>query len=576
MLPFIHKPFELLSGAIGASPDELKLIFSFLLSYPLAALLKRVPDTRPDYKNAFIIGCSLFYLVGLFDLWDGLRTLIYAAGGTYALAYFMPTSPYMPWIGFFGLMAHMSVNQLSRQYAADSAAIDITGAQMVLVMKLSAFCWNVADGTLPDDQLSDFQKSRRIVNLPSLLDYIGYVLFFPSLMAGPSFDYNEYKGWIDCTMFEVPATADPSKQPPTRKKRRIPRSGTPAMWKLAGGLLWILAFLNFSKWYDWHTMLTPKFMTYPFLRRVFFMHMVGFTARLKYYGVWSMAEGACVLAGLGYKGVDSATGKVSWDRLQNINPWGVESAQNSRAYLENWNMNTNKWLRYYIYLRVTPRNKKPGFRASLATFGTSAFWHGFYPGYYLTFILASFVQTAAKHFRRNVRPFFLDPVTLSPLPRKKYYDIASWFATQATFSFVVNPFVILGFKDSITVWARVYFYAIITVGISLAFFSSPNPGKKWLHEKQETRTREAGVRMIKKNLSTDSLNTINTGSERDTVLGLSADPGRDMDEMMDEFKQEVERVKKEHAARKGKKGDVKMAEVVQEAIEDMRAKLKKK
>jgi hypothetical protein len=49
-----------------------------------------------------------------------------------------------------------------------------------------------------------------------------------------------------------------------------------------------------------------------------------------------------------------------------------------------------------VYLRVTPRGKKPGFRASMATFVTSAFWHGFYPGYYLTFVLASFVQTVAK------------------------------------------------------------------------------------------------------------------------------------------------------------------------------------
>jgi lysophospholipid acyltransferase len=194
----------------------------------------------------------------------------------------------------------------------------------------------------------------------------------------------------------VPASVDPSKKPPTRKKRKIPRSGTPAMWKLAGGLVWILAFLTCSKWYDWKVMLTDEFMTSSFLHRVFFLHMVGFTVRLKYYGVWSLAEGSCILAGLGYKGIDPVTGKVSWDRLQNINPWGVESAQNSRAYLENWNMNTNKWLRYYVYLRVTPRNKKPGFRASLATFGTSAFWHGFYPGYYLTFIMASFVQTAAK------------------------------------------------------------------------------------------------------------------------------------------------------------------------------------
>lgn len=32
-----------------------KLIFSFLLSYPLAGLLKRVPDGRPEFKNVFII-----------------------------------------------------------------------------------------------------------------------------------------------------------------------------------------------------------------------------------------------------------------------------------------------------------------------------------------------------------------------------------------------------------------------------------------------------------------------------------------------------------------------------------------
>ncbi len=33
----------------------MKLIFSFLISYPLAGLLKRVPDARPQYKNLFII-----------------------------------------------------------------------------------------------------------------------------------------------------------------------------------------------------------------------------------------------------------------------------------------------------------------------------------------------------------------------------------------------------------------------------------------------------------------------------------------------------------------------------------------
>ena len=274
--------------------------------------------------------------------------------------------------------------------------IDITGAQMVMVMKLSAFCWNVADARLPEDQLSDFQRDRMLKQLPSLLDYAGYVLFFPSFLAGPAFDYAEYKRWIDTSMFDVPEKMDPAKKPPVRKKRRIPRSGTPAMWKAATGFGWIGLFMVFSPRYDWTHLVSPDYLNNSFLHRVFIMYMVNLTTRFKYYGVWTLTEGACILAGLGYNGVDEVTGKVSWNRLQNVDPWMVESAQNTRAYLGGWNMNTNNWLRNYVYLRVTSRGKKPGFRASLATFSTSALWHGFYPGYYLTFVLASFIQTTAK------------------------------------------------------------------------------------------------------------------------------------------------------------------------------------
>ena len=32
-----------------------KLIASFLLSYPLAGVLKRIPDAKPSQKNSFII-----------------------------------------------------------------------------------------------------------------------------------------------------------------------------------------------------------------------------------------------------------------------------------------------------------------------------------------------------------------------------------------------------------------------------------------------------------------------------------------------------------------------------------------
>jgi lysophospholipid acyltransferase len=339
---------------------------------------------------------GLFYLIGLFDLWRGTQELLLSAGTTYAVAYFLRGSPYMPWIGFVQQMGHLSFNHIKREVLNDPSIIDITFSQMVMVMKLTAFCWNVADGVLPDDQLSDLQKEKRLKKLPGLLDYTAYVLFFPALIAGPSFDYADYQKWIDTTMFDLPATTDPAKKPPVRKKRRIPRSATPALLTLSKGLLYIAIYLILSTMFPWSFTLQDGYMEYSFPRRVFFMHMMNVTARTKYYGTWAITEGACILAGLGYNGIEPSTGRVLWNRLQNVDAWGVELAQNARAYLDNWNMNTNKWLRNYIYLRVTPRGKKPGFRATMATFITSAFWHGFNPGYYLTFVLAGFLVSAAR------------------------------------------------------------------------------------------------------------------------------------------------------------------------------------
>ena len=197
-------------------------------------------------------------------------------------------------------------------------------------------------------------------------------------------------------MFEVPVGTEPSMRPRTRKQRKIPRSGTPATIKAVIGLIWIFLFLKLSGWYNAERVLGNEYKRYGFIRRIFILHMLGLTSRFKYYGVWYLTEGACILSGMGYKGVDPKTGRVQWNRLQNVNPWGIETAQNTRAYLGNWNINTNNWLRNYMYLRVTPKGKKPGFRASMATFVTSAIWHGFYPGYYLSFLLAAFLQTVAK------------------------------------------------------------------------------------------------------------------------------------------------------------------------------------
>ncbi|KAI5241505.1 MBOAT family protein-like protein [Aureobasidium subglaciale] len=559
MLPYINvreyctaaaDAFVYAAGKLGAAPDELKLICSFLLSYPLAGVLKRIPDSKPAQKNAFIIAVSMFYLVGLFDLWAGLRTILISSVGAYLIAAYIQ-GPYMPWVGFVFLMGHMSVNHIYRQMADDPSSVDITGAQMVLVMKLTAFCWNVYDGSLPEATLTDHQKDRALRKLPGLLDYAGFVLFFPSLFAGPAFDYVDYRRWIETTMFELPAGVDPSKAPPTRKQRKIPRSGTPAAWKAAYGLLWILAFLQFSGYYYPDFLLSDGYKEYGIFRRVWVMHMLGLTTRMKYYGVWSLTEGACILSGIGFKGIDPKTGKADWNRLQNVKPLAIELAQNSHAYLGNWNINTNMWLRNYVYLRVTPKGKKPGFRASMATFVTSAFWHGFYPGYYLAFVLASFVQNSAKSesstfqmsknngadfveldSRRLIRPFFMSADGTKELPSKRYYDVFTWLVTQLAFSFTVAPFIFLSFSSSLLVWQRVYFYTIIAVSASSLFLLTP--GKQFLQKKVKKHSKPS-EEQVRKSLEKEA---------RSPTLGLPDDPGRAWDEMVEEIMSEIQERKK--------------------------------
>lgn len=558
MIPYINTPFAYVGNALGTSADELKLVFSFYLSYPLAAVLKRIPDKDPWKKNTFIVAVGVFYLVGLFDLWDGIRTLSISAGGAYLIASKIK-SPYMPWIGFVFLMAHMSYNHIHRQLLNDPSVVDITGAQMVMIMKLTAFCWNVQDGRLPESELSDFQKEHAVRTIPSILDYAGYVLFFPGLMGGPAFDYCDYSQYITTSMFTLPPGTDPSKAPPTRKKRKIPRSGTPATIKGLYGTIWIFLFLQFGGIYNTELLLGDQFTTYWLPRKVWILYMFGLTTRMKYYGVWSLSEGACILSGIGYNGLDATSGRARWDRLTNIKPMEIEFAQNTRAFLGSWNINTNLWLRNYMYLRVTPKGQKPGFRATLATFVTSAFWHGFYPGYYLAFVLAAFLQTVAKNGRRLIRPLFMTPDGKTPLPTKKYYDIFTLLVTQIAFAFTVVPFVVLSFSGSMKVWGRVYFYTLVCTALSFALFSRSLPFRSHLIKLQESRQpptpdapaidvkgiEKAAREELKRErlLRKDSYEGDVTHRGAPT-LGLPEDPEAEIDAIVAEVRREIEERKR--------------------------------
>lgn len=128
--------------------------------------------------------------------------------------------------------------------------------------------------------------------------------------------------------------------------------------------------------------------------------------------------------------------------------------------------------------------------------------------------------------------------------------------TQVVFAFVVAPFILLGFSDTIKVWARVYFYALIGVAASFALFSRSFPFRKMLVQRQSARAppqpspyddpaiekaarEEIRRERLARTVSADSVSST-AGQAKMPLLGIADDPEKEIDEIVAEVKAEIE------------------------------------
>lgn len=110
-------------------------------------------------------------------------------------------------------------------------------------------------------------------------------------------------------------------------------------------------------------------------------------ARFKYYHAWLLSDAICNSSGLGFNGYRN--GKPRWDLISNVHVVKFELGLSLRDSIEQWNIGTTRWLRMVVYER-TP------FMPTLSTYALSALWHGFYPGYYLTFLSGAFFTFVSR------------------------------------------------------------------------------------------------------------------------------------------------------------------------------------
>ena len=91
----------------------------------------------------------------------------------------------------------------------------------------------------------------------------------------------------------------------------------------------------------------PVYQEWGFWKRLGYQYMIGFTARWKYYFIWSISEASLIVSGLGFTGwTDSSPPKPRWDRAKNVDILGVELAKSSVEIPLKWNIQVSTWLRH--------------------------------------------------------------------------------------------------------------------------------------------------------------------------------------------------------------------------------------
>lgn len=478
----LESVFQPIADAAGAPIDYIKLFICLLSAFPLAAVFPYLPS--PAAKHLYSLIISFIFLVPILNLYGGFLQLLGSALATYFICMFKVGGKNMGWLVFALQMGHLTYNHAVRKFGGiPLSTLEITAMQMVAVMNLTTFAWDCYDGQVRTEaECDDSQKKSRITKMPSILEFLGYTFYFPGVLIGPSTRFCDYRAWSTGELFASPKGKE--KATSRTGPASLPNGRLFASFReLFVGVGFMAIYSVFAPAYSYEKLigLHGGLHHLRWYQKLVWIQVAGFMARTKYYGIWSLTDGACILSGLGYNGVDPASGKTRWNRCRNVDIPKIEFANNWKELLDAWNMNTNVWLRNNVYKRIARPGKKPGFKSTMTTFFTSAFWHGLEPGYYLSFILAGFMQSAAKTLRKHLRPvFFAQPNVPNPtfanvhtfsVPQLAYCT-ASVLTSQATLNYAVAPFMLLELRASIAGWKAVYFYGHILTFVTILAFQN--------------------------------------------------------------------------------------------------------
>ncbi|KAJ2946043.1 hypothetical protein O0L34_g4962 [Tuta absoluta] len=442
------KVFLFISDRIGLPIDLVNFLIAQIAALCLALLFrKQLRRASPEFRHYACLLIGLF--MGFFCFGKQAIHLSVLPMLSYTLLKIVPHHV-MGNVVLAASMMYLSCLHVHRQiYHTADYSLDITGPLMVITQRVTSLAYSIQDGFSKKEINANGSSSKTspsgiciVEKVPSPLEYFAYTLAFQTLMCGPVVFYDDYIKFIEGARIDEDEKHYDGRPEPSPRRA--------VMYKVAGSVAAALLYLSLSEKYPLTViseLTDPQSevsRTWSALGLLWYAYLATLVVRCKYYHAWLLSEAICNNSGMGFNGYDT-DGQPKWDKMSNIDVFDFEFAQNFRTAIAAWNKNTNTWLRYVAYERGAACR-------TARVYTLSAVWHGFLPGYYLTFLAGALFTIAARKIRGVARPLFLDNQY-----KKLFYDAVTFVTTRVAMTYATVPFVLLHLTPSLAFYGKLYY-----------------------------------------------------------------------------------------------------------------------
>ncbi|KAH9572669.1 hypothetical protein CY35_02G163900 [Sphagnum magellanicum] len=378
---------EKVAGVFGIGAPVLRYLFGLLASIPCSWLRRYVPGATGRHLYAAATGALLSYCS--FGATSTVYFGILMLGSYLSMLMFRRHCGIITFVHAFAILLTCHMMSMRGEKSKTTGGHSI-GAMMVLTLKVISAAINYQDGLIQDeDTLRNAQKNCRLQELPSPIAFIGYCLNCGTHLAGPVFEIRDYLDWTENKGLWSPTAA---MQPPSAYKF--------ALVAILKAFACMGIYMYLMNYFTIQQLSGAEYQRWGIWNRIGYQYLCAFTARWKYYIVWSLSETSMIISGFGFSGWTKASPseeqQPKWTRAKNVDILRMELPRSAVEIPVYWNIHVGIWLRHYIYERLTRNGGKAGFMQLFATQLTSAVWHGLYPGYVVFFVNTVFMIAGGR------------------------------------------------------------------------------------------------------------------------------------------------------------------------------------